>query len=160
MMSLELFTEKWTHPDYPPEPVSEADLRKVEWRFGVRLPDDYRDAVLRVGLPRTNLALLSAINERELDLHCVSDFCSPAEVIKETLGWREIGMPANLIAFASDHSGNKFCFDADRLKSSKDGSAAIWFFDHDFDTVELVAASFTAWIETYCEVEPVEKNPI
>lgn len=157
-MSLERFTEKWTSSSYPPDPVSEGDLSQVEFRFGVRLPEDYRSAVLRVGLPRPKLALLSAIVERELELQGIGNFYAPSEIIESTLAWHAISMPANLIAFASDGMGNKFCFDADRLKKRADGSAAIWFFDHDFETVECVAPSFTAWIEAYCDVEPVDEE--
>jgi cell wall assembly regulator SMI1 len=153
-MSLARFTEIWTSGDYPPEPVAEADLRGVEQRLDVRLPEDYRQAVLRVGLPRPTIALVDAIVERELDLHSLGDFYSPAEIIEETIAWREIGMPEGLVAFASDGSGNKFCFDADRLNKGSAEAAAIWFYDHDFGTSDRIAASFADWIEEFCRVEP------
>ena len=110
-MTLARFTEIWTSGNYPPEPVAESDLRRVEQRLNVDLPDDYRQAVLQVGLPRPTIALMDAIVERELDLHSLNDFYSPVEIIEETTGWREIGMPEQLVAFASDGCGNKFCFD-------------------------------------------------
>lgn len=100
----------------PPDPVVESDLRRVEQHLDMRLPDDYRQAVLTVGLPRPTIALLDAIVERELDLHDVSNFYSPQEIIEETTDWHEIGMPEKLIAFASDCCGNKFCFHSDLIK--------------------------------------------
>jgi hypothetical protein len=63
-------------------------------------------------------------------------------------------MPEQLIAFASDDCGNKFCFDADRLRYEAVDSGAIWFFDHDFGTVNAIEHSFTAWITALCDVEP------
>ena len=59
-----------------------------------------------------------------------------------------------LVAFASGDLGNKFCFDADRLNSGSAEASAIWFYDHDFDTVRKIAASFDDWIEAFCRVEP------
>ena len=157
-MTLSRFTELWTSVAYPPEPVAEPDLRSVEKRFSVHLPDDYRQAVLQAGLPRPTIALMDAIVEREFDLHSLGDFYSPAEIIEETIGWREIGMPEQLIAFASDGCGNKFCFDADRLNNGSAEGYAIWFYDHDFRTVNQIAPSFDGWIEAFCHVEPLRED--
>lgn len=65
-MSLERFVEKWTHPEYPPEPVSEEDLRAAEQRLG-RIPAgglSTRGAT--DGLPRPTIAPLNAIVEHEV----------------------------------------------------------------------------------------------
>ena len=153
-MALAQFTAKWTLPDYPPIHVSEADLAMVEKRFETRLPEDYRREVLNVGLPRPTIELLDAIVDGELDVHSLGYFYSPDQIIEETIGWREIGMPPQLVAIASDGGGNKFCFDADRLKSGTADRDAVWFFDHDFGTVSVVAPSFEAWISAYNDVEP------
>lgn len=154
-MTLGRFTEKWTSGDYPPEPVAEADLFKVEQRLSMHLPDDYRQAVLKVGLPRPTIALMNAIVERELVLHGLGDFYSPLEIIQETIDWRGLGMPEQLVAFASDGCGNKFCFDAERMNNGSAESRAIWFYDHDFGTVDQVAPSFDAWVQAFCNVEPL-----
>ena len=153
-MSLARLAAKWGSYDYPPDPVSEADLRSVEHRFAVRLPDDYRQAVLETGLPQTTIELLDAIVDRDSDLHSLGDFFTPAEIIEETITWREIGMPLQLIAIASDVSGNKFCFDENRLRNDEAAGGGIWFFDHDFGTVDQIASSFAAWIDAFCELEP------
>ena len=153
-MTLAQFNQIWASTAYPPEPVSEADLRHVEISLSVRLPGDYRRAVLEVGLPRPTITLLDAIVERELELQCLGDFYSPTEIIEETISWRKIGMPERLIAFAGDESGNKFCFDADGLMNGSPEGSAIWFFDHDFGTVDQIAGSFDDWIGAFCRVEP------
>lgn len=147
-MSLVLFVEKWTIGDYPPDPVSEEELREVEKTLRSRLPTDYKQAVLEVGFPRPTIALLDAIVDQELDIDAIGDFYLPSEIIAETLDWREMGMPENLIAFASDGCGNQFCFD------TGNGSKRIWFFDHDFDTVKLIADSFDAWLTALCDIAP------
>jgi len=157
-MGLREFTDKWTSVDYPPDPVSDDDLSVAEQRLGVGFPRGYRDAVLRIGLPRPTIALLDAIVEHNLDLAPPGDFYSPDEIVEETLAWREIGMPEHLIAIASDGMGNKFCFDAGGLERGASDSQAVWFFDHDFNTVEKIAVSFDAWIDTFCAVEPLRDS--
>ena len=156
-MTLARFTAKWTSGNYPPEPVAEADLCSVEQRLNVHLPEDYRQAILQVGLPRPTIAFLDAIVERELDLHSLGDFYSPEEIVEETMNWRELGMPKQLIAFATDGGGNKLCFDADRLNNGSAEGRAIWFYDHDFGTVDQIAPSFDAWIDALCRVEPLRE---
>ena len=147
-MSLMRFVEKWTTGDYPPSLVSEEELHEVEKKLRSRLPEAYTQSVLTVGLPQPSIALLETIVDQELDIHSIGDFYSPSEIIDETLGWREIGMPQNLIAFAGDGCGNKFCFDTEK------GGSKIWFFDHDFDTVELIADSFDEWLTALCNIAP------
>jgi cell wall assembly regulator SMI1 len=138
-MTLRDFNDKWTSPAYPPHPVSEQELRLAEQRLGVEFPSDYRNAVLQVGLPRPTIALLDAIVERELVLAPLGDFYAPNEIVEETLGWREIGMPEELVAIASDGMGNMFCFDSEGLKRGTADGQAVWFFDHDFDTTQVIA---------------------
>ena len=153
-MSMARFIEIWTSGDYPPEPVAEADLHGVEQHLGIQLPEDYKKAVLQAGLPRPTIALLDAIVERELDLHDLGDFHSPSEIIEQTLAWRDIGMPEQLVAFASDSCGNKFCFDTDEMKKGSAEGCGIWFYDHDFDAVNQIALGFDAWIDAFCDVAP------
>lgn len=152
---LQLFIAKWTHPDYSPEVISIERLQNAEKRFGFHYPADYRDAVLQFGLPRPSLALLETIVERDISLYCVSDFLSPEEAVEQTADWHEIGLPNSLVAFATDESGNLFCFDTAELSSEDTDRSAVWFFDHDFNEAEVVSPSFTAWIEAYSNIEPV-----
>ena len=153
-MSLAKFTERWTSAAYPPDAVSEPDLRSVERHFGLTLPDDYRRAMLLTGVPRPTIALLDAIVDRALDVNDLSDLYSPAEIIRQTRDFRAFGMPDHLIAIASDCSGNQFCFDATELKAGSADGPAIWFFDHDFGTTAKIAPDFEAWIDAFCAIEP------
>lgn len=152
-MSLSRFTELWTSPHYPPEPVFRGGLDDVEQRLNVRLPRDYRQAILLIGLPRPTISLLHTIVDGELDLHAVGDFYAPSKIVEETIGWREISMPEHLVAFANDGCGNQFCFD---VRSSE--SSGVWFYDHDFQTTSLVAVSFDAWVEAFCRLTPLPEG--
>lgn len=153
-MKLQQFAEKWTHPEYPPRPVTEDELRTAEEHVGVRLPDDYRHSVLETGLPRPTIALLDAIVEGRLNISDASNFRTPEDMIRSTEDWRDAGLPEHLIVFASDCMGNMFCFDAERLRSNAPDAASIWLFDHDFGTVECIAPNFDSWIAAFCHVEP------
>lgn len=117
----------------------------------MRLPADYRSAVLQLGLPRPTIALLDAIVDQELDLRDVSDFLSPAEVVSVTEDWRALGLPEELVAFATDCMGNLFCFPT---AADTGGPVPVLFFDHDARTVEVIAPSFIIWIDELCGVAP------
>jgi hypothetical protein len=147
-MSLERFIALWMTPDYPPRPVSEEGLRSVEARFGFACPADYREAVLRFGLVSPTLALLDTIVDRELDVADLSQLLDPKEMIESTDGWRGMGLPLDMIAFATDCCGNLFCFD------EQANGAPVFLFDHDFGTTKPIAPSFTRWIEAYCALAP------
>jgi hypothetical protein len=149
-MSLSRFIALWTHSDYAPDPVSEDELKNAEVRLQTRLPADYRNAVLQLGLPRPTIELLDAIVDRELDLRDVSEFLSPAEIVSVTEDWRDLGLPEELVAFATDCMGNLFCFPTE----ANGGEVPVSFFDHDERTVDVIAPSFTRWIEGFCGVAP------
>lgn len=153
-MGLEHFIQQWTSPDYPPERVSPSDLTSAERELGVRLPVDYRDAVLQAGLPRPTIALLDSIVDGDLSLHDVSEFLSPSEIVEITHASHGGGMPQNLVVFATDCMGNMFCFDAAKLRAKASDHTAIWFFDHDLCIVEQEAPDFTTWIDRFRAVEP------
>ncbi len=153
-MGLERFVETWTSSHYPPEKILLSDMQTLERTMGVHLPPDYRGSVLRTGLPRPTIALLNSIVDQDLSLRDVSDFYCPLEMLEQTSGWREAGMPSHLIAFATDSAGNMFCFDAEKLRDGNADRNSVWFFDHDLGTVDHVAPSFDDWIMQFCEVLP------
>jgi cell wall assembly regulator SMI1 len=141
-MELSRFGEKWGYEGEEPKKVSEADLRSVEAKFKIAFPDEYMEQVLAVGLPR-GPKLLDAICDLELDLHDLNNFCTPEEIISETEGWREVGLPDHLLVIATDSMGNKFCFDISELSNGPTLAAAVIFWDHDFGETEKLADSFT-----------------
>jgi hypothetical protein len=149
-MTLATFVTKWTHPDYPPERVESGALDAAQAAFGIRFPVDYVAQVLETGLPRPTIALLDAIVERDLNLDPVSDFFAPDQIESSTTGWREAGLPDYFVAFASDCSGNLFCFHATE--------PGIWFFDHDFGTTQVIASTFSVWVDTQVAIEPVPES--
>lgn len=150
-MSFSRFIALWTHPDSTPDPVSEDDLSEAEGRLRTRVPTDYRNAVLQFGLPRPTIELFDAIVDRKLDLRDLSDFLNPAEIVSVTEDWRDLGLPEELFAFATDCMGNLFCFPTEAVSG---GEVPVFFFDHDERTVEVIAPSFTRWIEEFCGVAP------
>jgi len=150
-MSLRRFISIWTHSDYPPDAVTEIELEGVEGRLQTRLPGDYRSAILKFGLPRLTIKLLDAIVDRQLALKDVSDFLGPAEMVTVTEDWRELGLSEDLVAFATDCMGNLFCFPT---ASDCTAEVPVFFFDHDERSVDVVAPSFTRWIDEFCGVAP------
>jgi len=142
-MSLTLFVSRWMHPDYPPLPVTDEALGAVEAHFRFLFPDDYREAVQRIGLVSPTIDLLDAIVDRELDMADLSKLLDPAEMVASTDAWRDMGLPGDMVAFGTDCSGNLFCF-------RTAGGSAIFYFDHDFRTTREIAPSFTKWIEAFC----------
>jgi hypothetical protein len=150
-MTMGRFISLWTHPDYIPERVDAGALESAERRLRTRLPSDYRDAILEFGLPRPTIKLLDAICDRELDQHDVSEFLGPEEIIEATEGWRDLGLPEELVAFATDCMGNLFCFPVDQNASSRQ---PVFLWDHDSKAVDTVASSFSAWMDDFCRIAP------
>jgi hypothetical protein len=150
-MSLSRFIKLLTHPNDAPDGVLEEDLGSAERRLRSRLPTGYRNAILQFGLPRPTIDLLNAICDRELDLHSIGDFLSPAEIVEVTEDWRDLGLPEELVAFATDGKGNLFCF-----PTSSEGTdeLPVFLWDHDSKEVRSVASSFSGWIDDYCRVSP------
>lgn len=150
-MSLSRFIKLWTHPDYAPEQVVEEKLEAAEHRLHTRLPTAYRNAVLEFGLPRPTIELLEAICDRELNLYSLGDFLEPTEIAEVTEDWRDLGLPEELVAFATDGTGNLFCFPT---CSEATEELPVFLWDHDSKKVKTVASSFSGWIEDYCRLSP------
>ena len=149
MRALAEFASKWSHPEYAPEPIQLADLERAEAQLDGRLPGEYREAILKIGLPRPTGALLHSICEEEADFADVSEFLAADEMIASTQAWRGMGLPKDKIAFASDCMGNLFAFDGNApVPNSK-----VWFFDHDTGETALAAPSFAVWIQQFLDLK-------
>jgi len=149
-MSFERFIQLWSYEGNT-DPVQEDDFFELEANLGWKFPADYRDAVLKYGLPQMTIELLHSIVEEDLDLREVSEFIHPREILKDTLSWREAGLPDHFIAFAFDSSGSLFCFD---LRKTGEPGREVFYYDHDFNIIEADADSFNDWIARFCEVTP------
>ena len=143
------FTQKWCHPDYPPEPVEPTALADAESQLGVQFPEDYKSAILAVGLPHPTRALLHNLEQAGVDVHDLSDLHRPSEITGSTNDWRRAGMPSNLIMIGNDCMGNCFCFDENDLRVGPVPSAPVYFWDHDFNETKRIAPSFDEWIRSY-----------
>ena len=150
------FVAKWTHPEYPAQVPKDAELQDVEKTFAVQLPAAYRSFLLEHGAVSPGVSLLNSIVTNELDIADLSALCEPQEVIDDTTGWRESGLPVELFAIGSDCSGNLFCFRQDDCQKPTE-DAPIYLWDHDFDETEKVADSFTDWILAFNGIELVEE---
>lgn len=150
-MSMSRFVALWTHPAHVPARVSRDDLEGVERRLQSQLPREYKDAILAFGLPQPTIDLLNSICDRELDLRDVSDFLGPDEMVEVASEWRDLGLPEELVAFATDCMGNLFCF---ATEAGAGGVQPVFFWDHDSKEVDIVAPSFSRWIEDFCSVAP------
>lgn len=136
----------WCHVDYPPKPMANEDILRLEKSLQTVFPLDYKLAIEAIGALHTSIKLLDEIVDNQFDVPDLSCLYSADEVLSETVEWREIGMPDHLIAIGSDCAGNKFCIASeDRYHET----SPIYFWDHDFDDTELVAPTFNHWIAEY-----------
>lgn len=93
--------------------------------------------------------ILSTVVEMEAQLHSLQDFLSSSEVIDTTAGWRAIGMPEDLVAFANDAGGNLFCFSRSLCAEKRLEDAPVLFWDHEFNETLEVAPSFMSFLDSY-----------
>ena len=148
------FIALWTLPDHAPVPVDPEALDGAEIRLGLLVPDAYRRSLVAHGAPSTSAALLARIVDQDVDMADVQDFFSPADIVQVTEEWRALGLPPTLVAFASDCSGNLFCFECPAPPGPREPDALVWLWNQDFDRKRRVAPSFKAWISAFCALSP------
>lgn len=143
------FSERWHGGYHDIERIRPESLDMVEAELSIRLPLDYRQQVIEVGLPSMGLDLLEAVSDAGMFAPPdVDQFLKPDEIIETTEDWRDIGLPDTLVAIASDSMGNLFCFATGDMQHAQP-TAPIYFWDHDFDDTSFVANSFSVWLERY-----------
>jgi hypothetical protein len=140
------FVDKWTHPNHRAQPCTPASLDLAESQLGAALPAALREFLESFGPVSTSIDLLDTIVEGELDLYDVSDFHDPDAIVQETLGWRKLGLPADLVAFARDCQGNLFCFTAD---NERQPDSEVWYFDHDLGNSDSLGVDFKSWVGAF-----------
>lgn len=149
------FVDKWTHPEYRPTPVAQEQLDKCARELEVEFPASYIEYATVYGSGGPTMELLNSIVDGELEVNDLSDMHTPDEIIDSIESWKSAGMPNDLVPIASDSMGNMFCFKHSEIMEPND-DAGIWFFDHDFDTVEKTHDSFTAWINELVQIENLD----
>ncbi len=144
------FIRKWADNESL-VPVSEETISLVEDGLCAQFPKTYRIFIKSYGsiyCPN----LLDAIVEGDSNLNDLQNFINVIDIISSTNNYTNAGMPKGYIVFANDCMGNMFCFKGSELKSNKN-EAKIWFFDHDFVTIEYEASCFEQFISRYLDVE-------
>ena len=152
MEPLSDFVARWCHPRYPHADVSVAELAAAEQELGVLFPQDYRSQLVLAGAASAGIELLNAIVDRGLEIPDLSSLAGPQAIVEDTRILRAGGMPDYLIYIGSDCSGNCFCFDARQLTGPRKDISEVSFWDHDFNTTEVIAPSFSAWISQYLRI--------
>lgn len=141
------FVEKWVGKTARPRRGLERDLVALERQLGITLPASYVVFVLSYGICST-VWLLNSIVEGEHDVHDLAWFDDPRKMAADTALYESGGMPKGFLGFASDCGGNMFLFrKADCVPGTED--APVFFFDHDFVTMEKIAPSFTEWLAEF-----------
>ncbi len=162
MYLLEQFAAKWgvdsKRASDLGRPFTDNDISRIEDTLKVMLPAEFVDQMKTVGAlwsPNILTAVCDAQEnehedeDSEFDLHDLQNLLSAEQIIEETKGWHSAGMPLSLVAIGNDCMGNKFCFDKKDLGTPRCETAPIYFFDHDFDEVTMVAETFSEWIAQF-----------
>lgn len=92
--------------------------------------------------------LLDSIVGGDVDLNDVQSFLLPKQMAEVTREYEEAGMPEGYLAFASDCMGNLFCFKLEDCRMASN-EPPIWFFDHDFVSMDVVAKNYQDWLARY-----------
>lgn len=150
------FMAKWVGMLSQP-PVGAEAIATVEKQLSLSLPASYRRFVVSHGTPGTTIALLRSIVEGAHDVHDVSEFIAVDELAQATQVYESGGMESGFLGFATDCMGNMFLFrKADCVAGAED--APVWFFDHDFVTIDEEASSFMVWLERFLAIEVVAEG--
>ena len=142
---IDAFIEKWGR-NVSVDPESTEKVGSAETRLGFEFPAPYK-YLLSKSIRLHTPGILDKIVDLELDINDVQNFSDPADLIEETQAYEKAGMPSGYLGFAIDCMGNMFLFKIEELKI--EANVAIYFFDHDFITVESVSPSFEEWISQY-----------
>jgi len=129
------------------KPISLADINALEKTLDIRFPLYYKEFVQNFGDVFTP-DILHLIVSKDLDLHSLQEFWDTESILWDKKNEWTSKLSVDLIPFALDSSGNIFAFKTDDIRKEKQ-TADIYFFDHDFDTIEKISDSFTKWLDAY-----------
>lgn len=123
------------------------DIDLFEKEFNIHLPTDYKIFIKTYGDIWTP-NILNIVADKELDMSDVQEFWGIDRIIEDKKNEWTSQLTTEILPFASDCMGNIFGFLAEDLKVTRQ-TADIYFFDHDFDTVDKIADSFGGWIDRF-----------
>jgi cell wall assembly regulator SMI1 len=149
MTELKQFAERFNKSDKA-KPSTQVDIDKLEHEFKIILPNDYKTFLLNFGNIWTP-DILDLVVDKELDISEVQQFWSIDEIIYDKQNEWTSHVSTDIIPFASDSMGNIFAFLRHDIKSLTE-TTDIYFFDHDFNTVEKISNSFTDWIDEFNKI--------
>ncbi|HLO53630.1 MAG TPA: SMI1/KNR4 family protein [Saprospiraceae bacterium] len=134
----------------PSKPFTLKEFDSLEERFKIEFPKSFKYFALTYGNIWTP-NILDLIDEKEIEISDVQEFWNAEKIIfvKENEWTSKI--EENLIPFASDCMGNIFCFAVKDLISRKE-DCNVYFYDHDFDTIENLSLNFDEWIEQFNKI--------
>lgn len=149
MNSIDLFVKNWGSKNSM-VPINSNDIAELESNLNAFLPDSYKYLISTYGLVHTP-NVLTKICDLGSDISEVQDFLSLEDVFSLSKLYEMSGMPKGHILFASDCTGNMFCFKLADC-ASKQVDLPVWFFDHNLSTVKKVSNSFIEWLDEFNEL--------
>jgi|SRR6185312_90991 len=143
---FEKFVERFNKSD-DAKPSTQIDIDTLEKELNIYLPNDYKTFLINFGNIWTP-NILDLIVDQELELNDVQDFWDMNKIIYDKRNEWTAQVQTDIIPFASDCMGNIFAFLTNEIKSPTE-TANIYFYDHDFETVEKISPSFKNWIGSF-----------
>lgn len=143
---FQVFVERFNKND-DAKPIDQLDIDRIENEFAVNLPKDYKDFIKRFGETWTP-NILDIIVDSEQDLNDIQQIWAIDQIINDKKNEWTSQLIVDIIPFANDCTGNIFGFKTSDLNKTNENSP-VYFYDHDFDTVEKISESFTKLIENY-----------
>lgn len=125
-------------------PVKQIEIDNIEGEFKIHLPRDYKEFILKYGDVWTP-SISSIIISLKSDIYDVQQFWKPEHIIFDKKEEWTSQLSIDLIPFASDCMGNIFAFNTADLQKQKE-TCDVYFYDHDYDTIEKISSSFVSWI--------------
>jgi hypothetical protein len=140
------------HEGEAPLSVEAAEIQRTERELETVLPQSYVTFMQTHGSVHTP-SLLSLIVDGGHETWDVMVISEISEVIDGTKAYWSAGMSNQLVGFASDSTGNLFCFRRVAIGSVRGDDTEVWFFDHDFCKESKIADGFDEWLASFLKLK-------
>jgi hypothetical protein len=128
-------------------PATEAQVQAAESALCVQWPDAYRQFALSCGAVYAP-SILDLVVARKSGFADAQQFLTPRQSVTETRRWN-LGSAGGCVVFAYDCAGNIFAFRDLPASPPRLDDAAVWFYDHEEDTVTVESRSFDEWLDRF-----------